>query len=69
MTLISLCAYRKTGKIVPPVTLAYDDVRVAFAREVEKRFHEMDAAEQIKYVARIMRGDDATPSDSPMEVV
>ena len=52
---VDLATYRRTGKIAPPVQIVYDDVRIEFARRVERRLYEMEAA---------MRGDCTRPCDS-----
>ena len=46
---VDLATYRRTGKIVPPVQLVYDDVVIEHARKIERWFREMESAMEGKY--------------------
>lgn len=54
---IYLHKYRAPTRIPPAVQQGYDDVRVAFARRVEQRLHEMDVGEALLEFGRAMAGN------------
>ncbi len=67
---IDLATYRRTGKIVQRIPVVYDDARLEFARRVELGLYvieqQPDEIDQLLAMAKTMRGEDATPSDSPL---